>query len=206
MALGSLLDILADVRLSPTPRAPRLSRSGLILALYLGLLGVGIAWGAARGQPNIFVLSSNGGVGQAQPQSTLVGVGLATALALLVAFATRWAVHRLSWARTLRREFREVLGPLAASEILLLAVTSSVGEEALFRGAMLPHLGLWLSSALFALPHIGPGAKFLPWTATSFVAALLFAQLFLYSGNLAAPICAHFLINFLNLHYITDRR
>jgi hypothetical protein len=188
------------VRLAPTPRPPRISRAGLIVLLYTGLALAGVAWGAARGHANVFVLP-----GRTVPR-TLQGIGAGVALALAVAFATRWATHRLEWARTLMREFREILGPLAGTEIFLLAAASSVGEETLFRGAMLPHLGLWLSSALFALPHIGPGLRFLPWTATSLFAGLAFGQLFVWSGDLGAAICAHFLINLLNLRYITKKR
>ena len=121
-------------------------------------------------------------------------------------FLTRWAVHRFEWARTIHRDFGHLLGPLSTGEIVLLAATSAVGEEAFFRGAMMQHIGLWPSSVLFALPHIGPGAKFLPWTATSFVAGVAFAQLFVYTGDLSAPICAHFLINLINLRFITGRR
>ena len=54
----------------------------------------------------------------------------------------------------------------------------------------------------FALPHIGPAARFLPWTATTLLVGLAMGGLFLVFGNLAAPVAAHFTINLLNLHYI----
>lgn len=187
------------MRLSPTPRPPRLSRSGLIILLYAGLALVAVAWGALRGHANVFVLP-----GMAATR-THYGLAAGTALALFTIFLTRFATHRWEWARTINREFRAILGPLDGGDILVLAAASSVGEEALFRGAMLPHLGLLASSALFALPHIGPGARFLPWTLTSFFAGLAFGGLFLWSGDLAGSICAHFLINLINLRYITAR-
>lgn len=187
------------MRLSPTPRPPRLSRSGLILFLYAGLALAAVGWGAARGHANVFVLP-----GVAAPR-TLPGLAVGAALALAAIFLTRLATHRFEWARTLNREFRAILGPLDAGDILVLAAASSVGEEALFRGAMVPHLGLLASSALFALPHIGPGPRFLPWTITSFFAGLAFGGLFLWTGDLAGSICAHFLINLINLRYITAR-
>jgi membrane protease YdiL (CAAX protease family) len=184
------------VPLSPTPRAPRLSRAGLIVALYGGLTLASVVWGALRGRPNPFLLPG------ASPR-TLAGLGVGAALGLVVVFLSRLATHRLQWARVLEQEFRHLLGPLALREVVLLAAASSIGEECFFRGALLPDAGLWGSSALFALPHVGPGARFLPWTATSFVVGLALGALFRWSGDLAGPIAAHFLINLLNLRHIT---
>jgi membrane protease YdiL (CAAX protease family) len=189
------------VRLPPTPRAPRLSRSGLICVLYGGLLLLALGWGAVRGRPDVLRMP-----GRTAPTEPLIGLALGTGFALVVVFLSRWATHRLQWARVLHQEFRHLLGELGAREVLLLAAASAVGEETFFRGAMLPDLGLWLSSALFALPHIGPGARFLPWTATSFVVGLALGGMFIYTGDLAGPIAAHFLINLINLNHITRER
>ena len=194
------------MRLPPTPRPPRLSRSGLILSLYAAMAVAAVAIGAAGHRGDVFVLARGPRAGAGA--AGLVGsVALGAGFALAMVFAWRWAVHRLEWARRLRREFREILGPLSPGELLLLAAASSVGEEMLFRGALLPALpaGLWLSSAAFALPHIGPGVRFLPWTASSLVAGLALGAMFLWRGDLVAPITAHFLINFINLRHICER-
>ncbi len=37
---------------------------------------------------------------------------------------------------------------------LWIALAAGLGEELLFRGALQPHLGIWLTSALFALAHL----------------------------------------------------
>jgi membrane protease YdiL (CAAX protease family) len=112
-------------------------------------------------------------------------------------------VHRFEWARQLHRSFRGLLGTLHARDIFVLALASSVGEELFFRGALQPWLGLLPTTALFALVHIGPGLRFLPWTVSAFVAGLGFGLLFQTFGDLGAPIAAHFTINYLNLEYIT---
>lgn len=197
------LRILRAVRLRPTPRAPRLSRSGLVLGIYAGLALLAVGLGALRGHALVALLPGRTPPGWA---SLVEHLGLGAAFALLVVFLSRVAAHRFEWARVLEREFLGLLGPLTGGEIVLVAAASSVGEELLFRGALLPALGPWLSSALFALPHIGPGVRFLPWTASSFVVGLAFAALFLHTGDLAAPVVAHFLINLLNLRHITERR
>jgi membrane protease YdiL (CAAX protease family) len=73
----------------------------------------------------------------------------------------------------------------------------------LFRGALLPWLGLWPQAVIFALLHIGPGARFLPWTLSSLAIGVLFGYLYLLTGDLGAPIAAHFVINYLNLRFIS---
>ncbi len=182
--------------LQPTPRPPRLSRLETLVALYASLTAVAVVWGALRGHPNIFVLEGR------QPL-TLPGLAASVAFGLAMVLLSRQATRRFQWARTLHHEFRHLLGPLSTTEIVAMAAASSIGEECLFRGAMVPHLGIWISSALFALPHIGPGAKFLPWTLSSLVVGFALGGLFLGFGDLGAPIAAHFTINLLNLRHIS---
>jgi membrane protease YdiL (CAAX protease family) len=114
------------------------------------------------------------------------------------------ALYRFDWARSLHRELRHLLFPLTEGEIIVLAAASSVGEEMFFRGALLPSIGLVTSSAVFALLHIGPKARHLPWTLSSFGAGLLFGAMFLWTGDLTGPVLAHFLVNFLNLRHVAQ--
>lgn len=176
----------------------RLGRKATTLALYGSLAAAGIAWGAVRGDANVYRIA-----GRTTPLGLLVvspAVGLA--LGLLVVFACRLAVHRFEWSRMLHREFRALLGRLTGTEALLLALASGVGEEVFFRGALLPVAGLWLQAAMFALLHIAPGRQFLPWTAMAFVMGVAFGALSLSLGDLGAPIVAHITINYLNLRFI----
>src|SRR5690606_29754865 len=89
--------------------------------------------------------------------------------------------------------------------ILILALASSIGEELLFRGALQPLMGVWLQAALFALLHIGPRGRFLPWTFSAFALGVAFGYMFEWTGDLGGPIVAHFIINYLNLHYIARK-
>jgi membrane protease YdiL (CAAX protease family) len=184
------------MQLAPTPRAPRLSRAAVIALLY-GVLGsVAVAIGAWRGHANIYEYGPRNLVWLMA--SPFVGL----LFGLLMVFLSRLAVHSLEWARVLHREFHALVHELNAREIFILAASSSVGEELLFRGAMLPSTGLLFSSALFAVMHWRPQWRFLPWTIMSFILGLAMGLLYVKLGNLGAPIVAHFTINFLNLHYI----
>lgn len=173
------------------------SRSSLIAGLYGALVALALLIGAFRGDLDLYRMAGRWSPGK-MALSPLVGlaVGLATV------FVTRLCVHRFDWARRLHRDFRGLLGNLAPLDILVLAAASSIGEELLFRGALLPWMGLWVSTTIFALLHIGPGLRYLPWTGTAFVMGLVFGLLFRELGDLGAPIVAHFTINYLNLRYI----
>jgi membrane protease YdiL (CAAX protease family) len=145
--------------------------------------------------------------GREAPQIFL-GILAGLLIGLGFVLVSRFATHRFEWGRALHRDLRNLLLPLSGKEIVLLALASAFGEEIFFRGALLPVLGLWGSSAVFALLHIGPKMRFLPWTISSFVAGLAFGQLFQWAGDLSGPIVAHFTVNALNLRYlsVTDIR
>nr|WP_255216035.1 CPBP family intramembrane glutamic endopeptidase [Pseudenhygromyxa sp. WMMC2535] len=86
-----------------------------------------------------------------------------------------------------------------------MAAASAVGEEILFRGAMLDAWGLWVSSLLFAALHVSPQRELWPWTASAGLLGLGLAGLTLLTGNLGAAVAAHFVINLLNLTHVTRR-
>jgi membrane protease YdiL (CAAX protease family) len=184
------------MQLAPTPRAPRLSRAAVIGLLYAALGLVAVAIGAWGGHANVYEYG---------PRSIvwlMAGPFVGLLFGLAMVFLSRLAVHSLEWARVLHREFHAVVHELNAREIFILAAASSVGEEMLFRGALVPMMGLVPSSALFAAMHMRAQRRFLPWTIMSFIMGLAMGALYQKLGNLGAPIAAHFVINFLNLHYI----
>ena len=185
--------------LPATPQPSRLTRAQLILGLYGALALGGILMAAYHGDRNIYLRD-----GQSTPTRLLISPIIGIGVGLLVVFLSRLAVHRFEWARELHREFRGLLGTLSGAEMLLLALASSVGEEIFFRGALIGATNLWISSAIFALLHIGPGRRYLPWTASAFIVGLGMGGLFLWLGDLGAPILAHFTINFLNLRHISS--
>lgn len=172
------------------------SRPTLVTVLYLGLGAAALGWASLRGQPNLWQVADR------QDPRVWTGIVIGLAVGLAIVFTSRLAVYRFEWARALHREFRALLSPLGAFEIVVLAAASSIGEEMFFRGAMIPVLGLFGSSAVFALLHIGPKARHLPWTVSSFVAGLAFGELFLWTGDLTGPVVAHFAVNFLNLRHV----
>ena len=105
----------------------------------------------------------------------------------------------------LARELGALLGRLALAECLLLAAVSGVAEEAFFRGALQPRVGLVAASLIFGLAHFAPKRELAPWTVFSIGAGFLLGALFDATGNLLAPVVAHVLINAVNLRMIATR-
>jgi len=172
------------------------SRPTLVVGLYLGLSLAGVLWSALRGHPWLWRVA-----GREHPE-TLAGAAAGLLMGLGLVFAWRLAVHRFDWARALHQDFRARLRPLDATDCLVFAGASALGEEIFFRGALLPVAGLFWSNVAFALLHVGPKRRYLPWTLSSFLTGLMLGQLFLWSGDLTGAVVAHFTVNFLNLRHL----
>lgn len=143
---------------------------------------------------------------------TALGLGLGVGTVI----ASRILEQTTEWARMLTEEFGKILGNLTLTQVLIFALTSSIAEEIFFRGFLQQALsdiafgndwiGLIVASLVFGLIHIGPDRKkFLPWTIMAVVLGLLFGILYLYTGNILAPMVAHFTINFFNLRHIANQ-
>ncbi len=180
---------------------PPLSRATLVIGLYTAMGIVAFLIAAGRGDPDLYRLGG-------QPEAWQLGAApaIGALVGLSVVGLTRVATRHWQWARDLHTSFHDLLGPLTLREIVILALASSVGEELLFRGALLPWMGVWVQGVVFALLHIGPGKRFLPWTLSALVLGLAFGWLARWTGNLGGPIAAHFVINFLNLKFIVASR
>ena len=160
--------------------APRLL--GTAALFYGALVLVAAAIGAVFGR-NVFAFGG--------PLAPSLALGVATACGTvtsgLLAYKAFPAFKKLS----------EELAPLVVDgmrrrDILLLAALSGVGEEALFRGALQPEIGIVAASLLFGALHVGPDRRYLVWTLW---AGFLFGALYGWTGGILAPVVAHALHN-----------
>lgn len=168
------------------------------MALFYGVIFVLAALWAAAQQRNLLTSYD------IDVKHLILHVVLGLSIGLAIAKGSQKLSMQYLWARRLERALAEAMGPLTGSEALLLAALSAIGEEALFRGAMQPAVGLIAASLAFGLLHVGPGREFLPWTAMAIGAGFLFGLLALWTGDLIAPILAHASINFVNLRRLSN--
>jgi membrane protease YdiL (CAAX protease family) len=125
---------------------------------------------------------------------------------LAVTWLSRVTAQRAGWARNLLVEMKAILGKMDAMDAFVLAAVSAVCEEILFRGILQSHLGLVWSSLIFGFVHLPRNRVFLLWTLEATLLGFCLGFLFLLTGTLAAPIAAHFTINFGNLLYMQKYR
>lgn len=176
------------------PAAPRTTLSlepvgtrfvRLAVVFYAALLLAAAVLGALGGR-NAFALGD----------SVLFGLssGVATACGTV---ALGVVLYRLL---PVLREISDELAPLLVDgarvrDLVLVSVMSGVGEEALFRGALQPVLGIVITSLLFGALHVGPNRRYLVWTVWAVGAGFLFGALYEWTGGILAPVTAHVLHN-----------
>ena len=177
------------------------ARTPTVVGFYLALAIAGFVWhGVAQGSNDLW---RNG---PPRPGMwLLLGPGIGLLFGVGCVRVMRWIEPRYEWMGVLREEFANIFGRATSREVLWLAAASAVGEEILFRGAMMDAWGLVPSSLVFALLHLPPRRELWPWTASAAILGLSLGGLTLATGNLGAAVAAHFIINALNLAYITGR-
>jgi membrane protease YdiL (CAAX protease family) len=99
------------------------------------------------------------------------------------------------WGAELEKIFSQVLTPLSYFQIIQLAILSGLVEEWFFRGILLNHFGVMISSITFGLAHFLPGRAIWRWSFISFFAGLILGALYYYSGSLWLVAVVHMTIN-----------
>jgi hypothetical protein len=180
--------------------AARLVRTAGVF--YGVLLLLALAWRSAwAGEPLLYAGPEAAAQGVSWLRDVAVGAGVAGA----VIVASGELTERFGWGRRLAEQLAALVGRPSTGQIALLALSSGIAEEAFFRGALQPRVGLVAASLLFGLAHFAPRRELLPWSAFSVVAGFLLGALFEGTGNLVAPIVAHVGINAVNLRLLVKR-
>ena len=165
------------------PMGPRFV--GFATVFYAALFGLAVALGALGGRDALAL---------GDPVFFNLAAGVVTACGTV---ASGLLLYRLSPA--IRRISDELAPRLVDGakrrDLVLLSVMSGVGEEAFFRGALQPYLGIALTSILFGALHIGPDRRYLTWTFWAVGAGFLFGFLYEWTGGILAPTIAHVLHN-----------
>ncbi|MBG1259088.1 CPBP family intramembrane glutamic endopeptidase [Nostoc commune] len=132
----------------------------------------------------------------------LLGVGLGFAITALSGVAYRvWTAYRKSADYYLEM----VLKPLALPDLIWLGLLPGLSEELLFRGVMLPalgldHLAVIVSSLCFGILHFS-GSQQWPYVIWATIVGMIFAYSALLTGNLLVPIVAHIITNWISSYF-----
>ena len=97
--------------------------------------------------------------------------------------------------RRLRNLIMRLLGGISIPGAIYLALVSAIGEELLFRGAIQPFAGIFLTSIMFGLLHVGPDGKLSAWSLWTMMAGVLLGFMYEQTGSIIAPMITHFGVN-----------
>ena len=129
----------------------------------------------------------------------LIGVGLGLTITGMSGLAYQlWRPYR----RSANYYLDIVLKPLIIPDLIWLGLLPGLSEELLFRGIMIPALGLddlavIVSSLCFGVLHFS-GPQQWPYVIWASIIGLILGYSALLSGNLLVPIVAHILTNLIS--------
>lgn len=136
---------------------------------------------------------------QGTTEAILLGLGIALGITGASGVVYRlWPAYRQSADFYLQL----VLKPLILPDIIWLGLLPGMSEELLFRGVMLPAMGLNITgliatSLLFGILHLS-GPQQWPYVVWASVVGLLLGFSALATGNLLVPIVAHVATNLIS--------
>ncbi|MBD2449084.1 CPBP family intramembrane metalloprotease [Nostoc sp. FACHB-152] len=179
------------------PEIPYLSRTQVLVAM--GVTSI-LLWTVAKvwlrfGNVYLFKWQWN-------PIDILWGLGVGVMITVFSGLAYRlWPLYR----RSADYYLELVLRPLAWPDLIWLGLLPGLSEELLFRGVMLPALGLdhvavIVSSICFGVLHLS-GSQQWPYVVWATVIGLILGYSALLSGNLLVPIVAHIMTNWVSSYF-----
>lgn len=129
-------------------------------------------------------------------RATFVGFGAALAVLFVIAIVS-YAITGLEIEVPENERALEIARSITVLGAFGISVGAAISEEVFFRGFLQPRIGLWGQAVFFSLAHLSY-VNVLEVVVT-FVLALIFGLIYKRTGNLAAPIAAHFLFNMIML-------
>ncbi len=131
--------------------------------------------------------------------AALLGIGIAILISVSSSLVYRfWPAYQ----RSADYYLELVLKPLVWADLIWLGLLPGLSEELLFRGVMLPALGLnitavVISSVLFGILHLS-GQQQWPYVVWATIVGIALGLSALVTGNLLVPIVAHIVTNLMS--------
>lgn len=182
----------------PAPQA--IVRTGL---LFYGAMGIAALFWRMSTPGDSILHPSVAAAAEAWSLPAAIAAGVAAGLVSIAASEglTRWTKLGDALANLLA----ESLGPLDRANAWLLALASGVAEELFFRGALQAEVGIVWASLIFGAAHFLPRRELALWSVYAVAMGFGLGALYDWTGQLAAPIAAHVLVNGINLPRLVAR-
>jgi membrane protease YdiL (CAAX protease family) len=185
-------------------RTGMLARTRPVLFVIAGYAAVGALAAGTSVLLGHDPIACDGWLGARGTASFLLSLGLGLPLGAATIVSTRVLVRRSPWAHALHAALRPAVHNADDLTLFAVAAASSAGEELLFRGLLVPIVGVVASSILFGSLHQIRGTARWAWMAWATIMGLFFAAVFASTGSLVGPLVAHAAINHSNLRFLRD--
>ena len=126
-------------------------------------------------------------------------------LGLLFVGLSRLISARFLWAKRIDDDFAPFFREQSSLSLTLLALSSSLAEEIIFRGWLQNLIGFIAASVIFGLLHMPPKREHWPWTLSALTMGFVLGGVYEWRGAVTAPFITHFTINYFNLHALARR-
>ena len=175
----------------PPPR-PSFIPASAVVSFYLAMLLLAVVW-AGFTEPGLALLW-RAPLSQPLPWwAAGVGAGVLLVVVSLVAEPLMPSLRRLS------AEIAAILQPITPARVAVIALSSGLAEELLFRGPVQHSLGYVVASVVFALLHGGISQKYIAWSTFALLAGLIFGLVAQWYASVWPAVLAHVVVNGINL-------
>jgi hypothetical protein len=168
----------------------------------LASLSMAIASALAASVLDFSPVACEGWIGIGGLAAVVFSVGVGLCLGAITIAVSRALVRRAPWARTMCAALQPPLSGVAEHTLVIVAVGGAIGEEFIFRGFLVPTLGILGSSIVFGAAHQLRDQGRWAWMAWATIMGLLFGLVFVATGSLAGPVVAHAVINVSNSRFL----
>lgn len=128
-----------------------------------------------------------------------VTFGIIAAAVFFLCICQRYMEMQFPSYRRFKMSLASIFSGVSLFGAVWLALLSSVAEELLFRGALQPFLGIWVTSALFGLLHLDAEGGVCAWTVWAVLAGVILGAVVSVTGSLWPAIVIHFVVNFIGI-------
>lgn len=188
------------------------SRLHIAVGIYALFAVVALLWRDAVGAS---ALHDGAPLGGTHAFALPLGASLGAITGVIAASLSRSLARGPRWGRALYLALRDSLAgaPRDRGSLVGLTLAAALGEELLFRGALLPALSATYgapvaaigSSIAFGMLHAPWSRRMLPWSVMAAAMGMVFAGLYLATGEVLAPVVAHAVVNYENLGFLLGR-
>lgn len=160
----------------------------MVLGVYAGIAVISLIWDWLSHGSAFYSWQGSSFPSLLSILISLVFIALYVGLSMVVSLLTKWG-------QQLDLVFTQLLTPISYFQIAIISLVSGFVEEWFFRGVLMNHFGIMVSSIIFGLCHLILVHPLWIWSLWTFLAGLAFALIYESTNSLLLCGLIHATIN-----------